>query len=94
MNSLLLKRSSIACFALLTAACSFFVPHSPASQVTHANNALVIAAAREFPYMPARDGHITPDRIANTATTAVLLKKGVESAVREARPRGASRASP
>ncbi|MPW21023.1 hypothetical protein GCT13_30165 [Paraburkholderia sp. CNPSo 3157] len=84
MNPLLLKRSGIACFALLTAACSLFVPRAPSSQVTPADNALVIAAAREFPYMPAREGHITPNRIANTATTAVLLKKGVESAVREA----------
>ncbi|MEM5434541.1 hypothetical protein [Paraburkholderia diazotrophica] len=54
------------------------------SQVTPAGNALVIAAAREFPYMPAREGRITPDRIANTATTAVLLKKGVETTVRQA----------
>lgn len=84
MNPLLLKRSGIACFALLTAACSFFIPRAPSSQVTPANNALVIAATREFPYMPAREGHITPDRIANTATTAVLLKKGVETTVREA----------
>ncbi|HWT37688.1 MAG TPA: hypothetical protein VN289_15475 [Paraburkholderia sp.] len=84
MNPLLLKRSSIACFAFLTSACSFFVPRAASSTETPADNALVIASAREFAYMPAREGHITYDRIANTATTSVLLKKGVEAAVRDA----------
>lgn len=84
MNPLLLKRSSIACFALLSSACSFFVPRSAASTSTPADNALVIASARDFAYMPARDGYVTFDRIANTATTSILLKKGVESTVRDA----------
>jgi len=84
VNPLLLKRSSIACFALLTSACSFFVPRSVSSNETPADNALVIASARNFPYVPAREGHITHDRIANTATTSILLKKNVEPSVREA----------
>ncbi|MBN3754547.1 hypothetical protein G3N95_16475 [Paraburkholderia sp. Tr-20389] len=84
MNPLLLKRSSLACFALLTSACSFFVPRSASSNETPANNALVIAPARGFAYMPALDGHITADRIANTATTSILLKKGVGTVVRDA----------
>jgi hypothetical protein len=80
----MLKRSSIACFALLTSACSFFVPRAVSSNATPADNALVIAPAREFAYVPAREGHITHDRITNTATTSILLKKGVEAAVRDA----------
>lgn len=84
MNPLLLKRSSIACFALLTSACSFFVPRAVSSNETPAENALVIASARNFPYVPAREGHITHDRIANTAMTSILLKKNVEPSVRDA----------
>ena len=84
MNPLLFKRSSIACFALLTSACSFFVPRSVSSSETPADNALTIAPARGFSYQPAREGHITYDRIANTATTSILLKKGVEASVRDA----------
>ncbi|MEI5999092.1 hypothetical protein H3V53_18305 [Paraburkholderia bengalensis] len=85
MNPLPLKRSSLACFALLASACSFFVPRSASTlNPTPADNALVIASAHDFAYMPARDGHITFDRIANTATTSILLKKGVEPAVRDA----------
>jgi hypothetical protein len=60
------------------------VPRSVASSQTLANNELLIASAREFPYMPARAGNITPDRIANTAMTSIVLKKSVESAVRDA----------
>jgi hypothetical protein len=84
VNPLLLKRSGIACFALLTSACSFFMPRSVASNPTPADNALVIAAPGGFAYLPAREGHVTFDRIANTATTSILLKKGVEAAVRDA----------
>jgi hypothetical protein len=46
-----------------------------------ANNALSIASSSDFAYLPAREG---ADRIANTATTSILLKKGIESAVRDA----------
>ncbi|MEP9327219.1 hypothetical protein PPMP20_29400 [Paraburkholderia phymatum] len=34
--------------------------------------------------MPALDGHITANRIANTATTSIVTKKGVNAAVRDA----------
>jgi hypothetical protein len=84
VNPLQLKRSSIACFALLTSACSFFVPRSDSTSEAAADHALVIASARNFPYVPAREGHITHDRIANTATTSILLKKNIEPAVRDA----------
>jgi hypothetical protein len=84
VNPLLLKRSSIACFALLTSACSFFVPRSDSPNETPAEHALVIASARNFPYLPAREGHITPDRIANTATTSIIMKQNVEAAVHDA----------
>ncbi|MBN3765775.1 hypothetical protein G3O01_33520 [Burkholderia sp. Ac-20365] len=84
MNPLLLKRSSIACFALLTSACTLFVPRSASSNAMPANNALSIASSSDFAYLPAREGAVTFDRIANTATTSILLKKGIESAVRDA----------
>lgn len=84
VNPLLLKRSSIACCAFLTSACALFVPRTVSSNAMPANNALSIAASSDFAYLPARDGHVTFDRIANTATTSILLKKGVESAVRDA----------
>jgi len=84
VNPLLLKRTSIACFALLTSACTLFVPRSASSNALPANNALSIASSSDFAYLPAREGHVTFDRIANTATTSILLKKGIESAVRDA----------
>ncbi|WP_109479584.1 hypothetical protein [Paraburkholderia sp. C35] len=83
MTPILLKRSSIACFALLTSACSFFVPRSSSTESAPVRNQLVIDSARNFAYMPAREGHITFDRVANTATTSIVLKKGIEPSVRE-----------
>jgi len=84
VNPLLLKRSGIACIALLTSACSLFAARLAPVSGSQTQGTLAIAPASEFVYVPARDGRITPDRIANTATTSILLKRNIDVSVRDA----------
>lgn len=70
---------------LMLSACSWswFGLNSSAQHTrTHATGALSVAPARDFLYRPARDGHISPNRIENTAMTGLVLKDDISQVVR------------
>nr|WP_222858887.1 hypothetical protein [Paraburkholderia phenoliruptrix] len=82
-----LKGCSVIALPLLLSACSWswFGLNSSSSPRAAAAPAgsLSVAPAREFAYMPALDGRVSPNRIENTAMTGVVLKSEVRDAVRE-----------
>jgi len=55
-------------------------PH-PVAQ-SQSTGRLTVAPARDFVYMPARIGHVSPNRIENTAMTGIVLKDDINEAVR------------
>ncbi|WP_025602493.1 hypothetical protein [Burkholderia sp. WSM2230] len=83
----MLKGCGLIALPLVLSACSWSwfglnsssSPRAPA----HATGWLSVAPAREFAYMPALDGRVSPNRIENTAMTSVVLKNDISDAVRE-----------
>ncbi|MFT4069893.1 hypothetical protein [Paraburkholderia sp.] len=89
LRSVVLKGCVKGCGAvvlpLMLSACSWswFGLNSSAQHArTHATGSLSVAPARDFPYLPARDGHISPNRIENTAMTGLVLKDDISQVVR------------
>jgi len=81
----MLKRCGTVLLPLMLSACSWswFGLNSSAQHTrTHATGSLSVAPARDFPYLPARDGHISPNRIENTAMTGLVLKDDISQVVR------------
>lgn len=71
----------------MLSACSwswFGLNHSarPPRTVAHSTGWLSVAPARDFAYMPARNGQVSPNRIENTAMTGIVLKSNINEAVR------------
>jgi hypothetical protein len=56
--------------------------HSPHA-AAHVTGWLSVAPARDFPYMPARNGQVSPNRIENTAMTGIVLKNDINETVRD-----------
>ncbi|MDI7047379.1 hypothetical protein QMN58_28185, partial [Escherichia coli] len=48
----------------------------------HSTGWLSVAPARDFEYMAARNGQVSPNRIENTAMTGIVLKSDINEAVR------------
>lgn len=62
---------------------SWFGLNSPQQHVaTHSTGRLCVAPARDFAYMPARSGRVSPNRIENTAMTGIIMKNDVNEMVR------------
>ncbi|HEY2023485.1 hypothetical protein [Paraburkholderia sp.] len=84
-RSAILKRCGTVLLPLMLSACSWswFGLNSSAQHTrTHATGSLSVAPARDFLYLPARDGRISPNRIENTAMTGLVLKDDISQVVR------------
>ena len=73
---------------MLLSACSWswFGLNSHASTMharAHGTGSLSVAPARDFAYLPARDGHISANRIENTGMTGLVLKDDIAVVVRD-----------
>jgi hypothetical protein len=85
LSAALLKGCGAFALPLLLSACSWswFGLNSSAPRVSaHSTGSLSVAPARDFDYMPARSGRVSPNRIENTAMTGIVLKEDVNGAVR------------
>ncbi|WP_233836153.1 hypothetical protein [Paraburkholderia sp. ZP32-5] len=85
LRSVALKGCGTVLLPLMLSACSWswFGLNSGAQHArTHASGSLSVAPANEFVYLPARDGHISPNRIENTAMTGLVLKEDINQVVR------------
>ncbi|NML30274.1 hypothetical protein [Paraburkholderia antibiotica] len=87
LRSLVLRGCGAVALPLLLSACSWSwfglnssaaAPHAK----THGTGSLSVASAREFVYLPARDGHVSPNRIENTAMTGIVMKDDINQIVR------------
>lgn len=85
LSAILLKGCGAIALPLMLSACSWswFGLNSSAPRVAaHPTGSLSVAPARDFDYVPARSGRISPNRIENTAMTGIVLKEDVNGAVR------------
>jgi hypothetical protein len=78
-----LKGCGVVALPLMLSACSWswFGLNSPPRAATHSTGWLSVAPARDFAYMPARNGQ-SPNRIENTAMTGIVLKTDINETVR------------
>jgi hypothetical protein len=72
---------------MLLSACSWswFGLNSSATTThakAHGTGSLSVAPAREFAYLPAREGRFSPNRIENTGMTALVMKDDISLLVR------------
>ena len=80
-----LKGCGAIALPLMLSACSWswFGLNSSAPRATaHPSGSLSVAPARDFAYVPARSGHVSANRIENTAMTGIVLKDDINEAVR------------
>ncbi|APA87516.1 hypothetical protein BJG93_18690 [Paraburkholderia sprentiae WSM5005] len=87
LRSAVLKGCGAVLLPTLLSACSWswFGLNSSAGAMhakSHGTGSLSVAAAREFAYLPARDGRISPNRIENTAVSGLVLKDDISLVVR------------
>lgn len=85
LSSAVLKGCGAIALPLLLSACSwswFGLNSSAQHAAAHSTGWLSVAPVRDFAYMPARSGHISPNRIENTAMTGIILKDDVAETVR------------
>ncbi|CAE6736533.1 hypothetical protein [Paraburkholderia haematera] len=80
----MLKGCGVVALPLMLSACSWswFGLNSPPRAAVHSTGWLSVAPARDFVYVPARDGQVSPNRIENTAMTGIVLKNDINEAVR------------
>jgi hypothetical protein len=79
-----LKGCGVVALPLMLSACSWswFGLNSSPRAAAHSTGWLSVAPARDFPYMPARNGEVSPNRIENAAMTGIVLKSDINEAVR------------
>jgi hypothetical protein len=81
----MLKGCGVVALPLLLSACSwswFGLNSSAARTPVHSTGSLSVAPTGDFAYMPARSGHVSPNRIENTGMTGIVLKNEVAETVR------------
>jgi hypothetical protein len=88
LRSLVLNGCGAVLLPMLLSACSWswFGLNSHASTTharAHGTGSLSVAPARDFAYLPARDGHISANRIENTGMTGLVLKDDIAVVVRD-----------
>lgn len=69
----------------MLSACSwswFGINSTTHTAAVHSTGWLSVAPARDFAYMPARNGDVSPNRIENTAMTGIILKDDISEVVR------------
>jgi hypothetical protein len=82
-----LKGCGVVALPLMLSACSWswFGLNSavrPPRAAVHSTGWLSVAPARDFAYMPAYNGQVSPNRIENTAMTGIVLKNDINETVR------------
>jgi hypothetical protein len=85
LRAALLKGCGAIALPLTLSACSWswFGLNSAPRPATHPTGWLSVAPARDFAYLPARTGHVSPNRIENTAMTGIILKDDINEVVRK-----------
>ncbi len=85
MNLSLFARYGVLGSAMLLSACCFFPSHRHKTDtIPPTTGSLTVAPASSFAYVPAEDGRLSPNRIQNTASSSITLKKNVDVSVRDA----------
>ncbi|MGF6771619.1 hypothetical protein P3T18_004106 [Paraburkholderia sp. GAS199] len=85
MRGVVLKGCGVVALPLMLSACSwswFGLNSHARTAPVHATGSLSVAPARDFAYMPARNGRVSPNRIENSAMTGIVLKTDINEAVR------------
>jgi hypothetical protein len=79
-----LKGCGAVALPLMLSACSWswFGLNSAPRAAAHPTGWLSVAPARDFAYLPARSGQVSPNRIENTAMTGIILKEDISDIVR------------
>jgi hypothetical protein len=79
-----IKGCGVVALPLMLSACSWswFGLNCPPRAAAHSTGWLSVAPARDFAYMPARTGQVSPNRIENTAMTGIVLKTDINETVR------------
>jgi hypothetical protein len=85
LRNAVLKGCGLVALPLMLSACSWswFGLNSTHHATSHPTGWLRVAPARDFDYLPAQSGHVSPNRIENTAMTGIVLKDNINEAVRE-----------
>jgi hypothetical protein len=85
LRSTVLKGCGTIALPLMLSACSWswFGLNSAPRAAAHPTGWLSVAPARDFAYVPARSGRVSPNRIENTAMTGIVLKDDINEAVRK-----------
>ncbi|WP_201642592.1 hypothetical protein [Paraburkholderia metrosideri] len=81
----MLKGCGTVALPLMLSACSwswFGLNSSAPRAATHSTGWLSVAPARDFAYLPATSGQVSPNRIENTAMTGIILKDDINEVVR------------
>jgi hypothetical protein len=84
LRSTVLKGCGTVALPLMLSACSWswFGLNSAPRAAAHSTGWLSVAPARDFAYMPALSGQVSPNRIENTAMTGIILKDDISEVVR------------
>ncbi|HEX7907051.1 MAG TPA: hypothetical protein VF534_03045 [Paraburkholderia sp.] len=80
----MLKGCGVIALPLMLSACSwswFGLNPSAHRAAAHPTGWLSVAPARDFAYIPARNGQVSPNRIENTAMTGIVLKDDINEIV-------------
>jgi hypothetical protein len=79
-----IKGCGVVALPLMLSACSWswFGLNCPPRAAAHSTGWLSVAPARDFAYMPARTGQVSPNRIENMAMTGIVLKTDINETVR------------
>lgn len=85
MNPSLFARCGVFGSAMLLSACCLFPGYRHKTDaIPHTTGSLTVAPASSFAYVPAEDGRLSPNRIQNTASSSITLKKNIDASVRDA----------
>ncbi|SIT34935.1 conserved exported hypothetical protein [Paraburkholderia ribeironis] len=80
----MLKGCGTIALPLMLSACSwswFGLNSSAPHAAAHPTGSLSVAAARDFAYLPARNGQLSSNRIENTAMSGIILKEDINESV-------------
>jgi hypothetical protein len=84
LRSTVVKGCSVVALPLMLSACSWswFGLNCPSRTAEHPTGWLSVAPARDFVYVAAVNGQVSPNRIENTAMTGIVLKTDINETVR------------
>lgn len=77
-------RCGLAVAIALLSGCSLFHFHRSPHPAAHVTGNVSVAPVSDFVYLPAVKGHVSENRIANTAVSGIVMKSNINAAVHQA----------